>query len=174
MAYVPQDNFLFSDTIGGNIAFGNPNATQEQIVEAAHFAGIDEDVNGFPEGFNTIVGERGVTLSGGQKQRLSIARAYLQRSPLFVLDDALSAVDTRTEERILDNLRNVDRFGGYRPTLVIVTHRLSAVEHADRILVLDGGRLVETGTHAQLLNEAGIYANLHRRQQLEAEIAAYG
>lgn len=190
IGYVPQDVFLFSDTIANNIAFGKMNATREEVEAAARFAGVYDDIVGFPDGFETVIGERGVTLSGGQKQRLSIARAYLGRPKLLILDDALSAVDTRTEATILDNLRgggtapfalaptnghpsaDGEVAAGYRPTLVIVSHRISAVQDAQQIIVMDEGQIVERGTHAELLARRGAYAELYTKQLLEAELKA--
>jgi ATP-binding cassette subfamily B protein len=172
LGYVPQDGFLFSDTIANNIAFGKINATQAEIEAAAKFAGVYDDIMGFPKGFDTLLGERGVTLSGGQKQRVAIARAYLKQPRLLILDDSLSAVDTATEDAILHNLRHNLGDGTTPPTLVIIAHRLSAVQAADRILVLQDGTLAETGTHTELLAiPGGIYAQMHERQQLEAQKA---
>ncbi len=174
IGYVPQDVFLFSDTIANNIAFGKLAATREEIEAAARFAGVYDDVVGFPQGFDTVVGERGVTLSGGQKQRVSIARAYLRRPKLLILDDALSAVDTRTEAAILGHLRgHLDSNGSeqaYRPTLLIISHRISAVEHADQILVMQDGKVVEQGTHSALIATGGAYSELYEKQLLEEEI----
>jgi ATP-binding cassette subfamily B protein len=168
--YVPQDSFLFSDTLSANIGFGKTDATPDEIEAAARFAGVYDDILGFPDGFATVVGERGVTLSGGQKQRIAIARAYLTRAPILILDDSLSAVDTRTEETILHNLRTPT--ADYRPTLVLITHRLSVVQNADQILVLENGVAVQHGTYAELLAQPGLFVGLHRRQQLEAEVLA--
>lgn len=168
VGFVPQDVFLFSETVGANIAFGTMDATDAPIAAAADEADLLENVERFPEGFDTVVGERGITLSGGQKQRTAIARALIRDPKILVFDDALSAVDTETERRILDRLR--ERFG--RQTLVIVSHRLSAVQGADLILVLDDGHVVERGTHETLLASGGAYANLYRKQLLEQELAA--
>lgn len=171
IGYVPQDVFLFSDTIAANIAFGKQDATQEEIRAAAEFAGVLEDILAFPKGFDTEIGERGVTLSGGQKQRVSIARAYLRKPPLLILDDALSAVDTRTEAKILQHLRqHISGAHAYKPTLVIISHRISAVQDADTILVMDDGTIVERGTHQQLIATGGDYAQLYQKQLLEEEI----
>ncbi len=165
---VPQETFLFSATVGENIAFGRPEAPQEEVVEAARLAGLEDDLGRFPRGLDTLVGERGLTLSGGQKQRVALARALLRQPRLLLLDDCLSAVDTHTEERILANLRTVFR----GRTVFLVSHRVSTVKDADLILVLDGGRIVERGTHGQLIAHGGLYADLHQRQMLEEELAA--
>ncbi|MCI0182306.1 putative multidrug resistance ABC transporter ATP-binding/permease protein YheI [Acidibacillus sp. S0AB] len=163
IAYVPQDHFLFSATIAENIAFARPMATQSEIAEAARIASIHEDILRFPKGYDTVVGERGVTLSGGQKQRLSIARALLLDAEILILDDSLSAVDARTEAHILDELK--DKRQGR--TTIISAHRLSAVEHANLIIVLDDGRIAESGTHEDLMKVDGLYATMYRSQQLE-------
>jgi ATP-binding cassette subfamily B protein len=168
IGYVPQDVFLFSDTVANNIAFSKMDADQEEIEEAAREAELLDNVRDLTEGFSTFVGERGVTLSGGQKQRTSIARALIRAPRILILDDALSAVDTGTERNILRHLR---KHYGQR-TIVIVSHRISAVQDADLILVLDEGRVVERGAHADLLKEDGLYASLYRKQLLEEEIAS--
>ncbi|MBC7449540.1 MAG: ABC transporter ATP-binding protein [Hymenobacteraceae bacterium] len=161
IGYVPQDVFLFSDTIRGNIAFGLDRATDEQIRQAAHDADVLANIDAFPEGFQTKVGERGITLSGGQKQRVSIARALIKEPRILILDDSLSAVDTRTEHTILENMRRVMR----GRTSLIISHRVSAVRLADHILVLDDGAVVQQGTHAALMAEAGgVYRALYERQ----------
>lgn len=170
VAYVPQDHFLFSATIAENIAFAAPDKSFAEIQEAAQMAQIHDDIQQFPNGYNTIVGERGVTLSGGQKQRISIARALLMDAEILILDDALSAVDARTEHRILESLRK-NRSG---KTTLIATHRLSAVEHADLILVLEDGKIAEYGTHASLCSENGIYRAMWDRQQLESLVEEGG
>jgi ATP-binding cassette subfamily B protein len=168
VAHVPQDVFLFSDTIGNNIAFGRMDAEAEAVREAAGEADLIENVDAFPEGFETVVGERGVTLSGGQKQRTALARALVRDPRILILDDALSAVDTRTEANILAHVRR--RSG--RRTVLIVSHRISSVQDADLILVLEDGRVIQRGTHAELAAVPGLYASLYRKQQLEEEIAA--
>lgn len=168
IGYVPQETFLFSDSLKGNIAFGVESTTDAQIEWAAAVAGLTEDIESFPDGFDALVGERGITLSGGQKQRTAIARAILREPKILILDDALSSVDTYTEEKILKELRGVMR----DRTCVIVSHRISTVKDADLICVLDEGRLIEMGTHDQLLNRNGEYAALYERQLLEEELAA--
>jgi ATP-binding cassette subfamily B protein len=168
IGYVPQETFLFSETIAENIAFGVENTTTEEIELAATEAGIAEDILEFPEAFETLVGERGITLSGGQKQRTAIARALIRRPKILILDDALSSVDTYTEERILGYLRRIM----VGRTSLIVSHRVSTVKDADLIVVLEDGRIAERGTHDSLVARGGIYAELYEKQLLEEELAA--
>jgi len=168
IGFVPQEPFLFSDTIAENIAFGVAEASGERIGAAAAVARLDKDVEAFPKAYDTLVGERGITLSGGQKQRTAIARAIVVDPRLLILDDALSAVDTYTEEEILTRLRGIMR----QRTSLIVSHRVSTVRDADRIFVLDRGRIAEEGCHDELVASGGLYATLHRRQLLEEELAA--
>jgi ATP-binding cassette subfamily B protein len=168
IGFVPQEVFLFSDTIANNIAFGC-NATLPEIETAAKQAAVNENINTFEKGYQTLLGERGITLSGGQKQRVSIARALVKQPSLLILDDSLSAVDTRTEEQIL---RNLDSYTQHSTTLIIA-HRISSIKQANQILVLDGGEIIESGNHAQLLSKKGYYYELYQKQLLEEEIAEH-
>jgi len=165
---VPQEVFLFSDTIANNIDFGETtgNVSQEAIQQAAKDAVVYSNIIEFPNKFETIVGERGITLSGGQKQRITLARALLKDSPILILDDCLSAVDTETEEHILQNLRKYNK----NKTLIIISHRVSSVKHADNILVLDEGKIIESGAHEELLQLEGSYCELYQKQLLEEEV----
>ncbi|MDC7971697.1 ABC transporter transmembrane domain-containing protein [Bacillus sp. BLCC-B18] len=170
ISYVPQDHFLFSASIGENIAFGKADATYNEITRAAEIACIHNDILQFSEGYETVVGERGVSLSGGQKQRISIARALLTDAEILILDDCLSAVDAKTEETILSALKR-ERAG---KTTIITAHRLSAIQHANLILVVDEGRIVQRGTHEQLMEENGWYKEMYESQQLEALVEKGG
>ncbi len=161
VSYVPQDVFLFSDSVYDNIAFGWPGATRKQIVQAAKNACVDNEINGFAKGYETMIGERGVTLSGGQKQRISIARALVKNPSVIIFDDCLSAVDAKTEKEILTNLNNYLQ----GKTAVIITHRIFSLLQFDKIIVLDAGQIAEQGNHQQLLALNGYYAGMFRRQQ---------
>lgn len=164
IAYVPQDNFLFSDTLKSNISFGVEETDMDAVVRAARASCIHENIISFPDGYETMVGERGVTLSGGQKQRSSIARALMKDAPILILDDALSAVDTDTEEQILRNLKE-NRRG---KTTILIAHRISTIQNADVIMVLEDGEAREVGNHASLMAKNGIYRSMFEKQQLEA------
>jgi ATP-binding cassette subfamily B protein len=167
IGFVPQETFLFSESIRENIAFGVPDAKDEDVQAAAQAANIAEDIDGFPEKYRTLIGERGLTLSGGQKQRTAIARAVIRDPRILVLDDALSSVDTHTEDKILNHLREIMR----GRTTIFISHRVSTVRNADRIAVLYSGRIVELGTHDELLAKNGYYSDLYNKQLLEEELA---
>jgi ATP-binding cassette subfamily B protein len=167
IGFVPQETFLFGETIRENIAFGVPNASDQDVRWAAEAANIATEIEDFPEQYKTIVGERGITLSGGQKQRTAIARALIRNPRILVLDDALSSVDTQTEDKILNHLREVMQ----GRTTIFISHRVSTVRNADRIAVLHSGRIVELGTHEELIARNGYYSDLYSKQLLEEELA---
>ena len=166
IGYVPQDAFLFSDSIRNNIRFGKEEASEEEVIEAAKNAVVHKNIIGFTKGYSTVLGERGITLSGGQKQRVSIARAIIKDPKILLFDDCLSAVDTETEEEILNNLNKISK----DKTTFIVSHRVSAAKNADKIIVLDNGEIIQQGTHNQLINTEGYYKELYLKQLSEKEI----
>jgi ATP-binding cassette subfamily B protein len=168
IGFVPQETFLFSASLRDNVALGTENATEEQIRRAVEIAGLGADLEGFPQGLDTMVGERGITLSGGQKQRTAIARAVLRDPRILILDDALSSVDTVTEERILQALADVME----NRTTILISHRVSTVRNADRIYVIEYGRVAEEGSHYELVGKGGYYADLYQKQMLEEELEA--
>lgn len=165
IGYVPQDQFLFATTILENVRFGNPELSRSAVAEATKLSQVYEDIMAMPEGFDTVVGEKGVSLSGGQKQRLAMSRAMILDPEILLLDDSLSAVDAKTEHAIIDNLRETRQ----NQTTIITAHRLSAVVHADLILVLQDGTIIEQGRHEDLLRADGWYAKTYASQQLEME-----
>ena len=165
MGYVPQDQFLFASSILDNVRFGNPDLAFDKIEEATKLAQVYDDIKAMPEGFETVIGEKGVSLSGGQKQRLAMSRAMILDPDILILDDSLSAVDAKTEYAIIDNLKHTRK----DKTTIITAHRLSAVVHADLILVMQDGRIIERGRHEDLLAQGGWYAKTYESQQLEME-----
>jgi ATP-binding cassette subfamily B protein len=168
IGFVPQETILFSATLAGNIAFGADGASEEEILRAADLAGLAPDIESFPNGLQTLIGERGITLSGGQKQRAAIARAVLRNPRILILDDALSSVDTVTEDRILSSLSALMK----GRTTILISHRVSTVRNADRIFVIEKGQVAEQGSHAELLTLGGYYADLYEKQLLEEELEA--
>jgi ATP-binding cassette subfamily B protein len=167
VGFVPQEVFLFSDSIKNNIAFGISDPGAESIENAAKNAAVYHNIKGFEKGFETLIGERGITLSGGQKQRLSIARAIIKEPQILIFDDCLSAVDTRTEEEILNNLGKIMK----DKTTILIAHRVSTIKNADKILVIDGGKIMEQGSHKTLMAQRGIYFELYEKQLLEEQTA---
>jgi len=168
IGFVPQETFLFSATLAENIAWGVDHATEDEIARAADLAGLGPDIASFPDGYGTVIGERGITLSGGQKQRVAIARAILRNPKILILDDALASVDTLTEERILTSLAGVMR----GRTTILISHRVSTVQNASQIFVIERGVVAEQGTHAELIRTGGYYADLYQKQLLEEELEA--
>jgi ATP-binding cassette subfamily B protein len=166
IGYVPQDAFLFSDTIQNNIRFGKEKASEEEVIKAAKNAAVHQNIIGFTKGYDTILGERGITLSGGQKQRVSIARAIIKDPQILLFDDCLSAVDTETEEEILQNLHKISA----NKTTIIVSHRISSAKNANKIIVLEEGKIIQQGTHNELVNSDGYYKELYAKQLLEKEM----
>jgi ATP-binding cassette subfamily B protein len=163
---VPQDAFLFSDSIKNNIKFGKENATDEEVFNAAKTAVVHDNIMNFNNQYETVLGERGITLSGGQKQRVSIARAIIKNPEILLFDDCLSAVDTETEEQILNNLLNISK----DKTTIIVSHRVSSAKNADKIIILEEGKIIQEGSHNQLINQEGYYAELYLKQLSEKEL----
>jgi ATP-binding cassette subfamily B protein len=168
IAFVPQDTFLFSETIKENIMFGNPKAQKEDVERVSRIAEIHHEIMAFPRGFDTVVGERGITLSGGQKQRIALARALLLDCPILILDDAFSSVDAETERKILSNLK--EEMKGR--TAIVITHRIFAIQDATRIIVIDKGRIAEQGTHRELVRQKGVYRSIFNTQQIEMKLEA--
>ena len=163
IGFVPQDPFLFSDSLKNNIKFGDGNASDNTVIEAAKKAVVHDNIVNFNNGYDTILGERGITLSGGQKQRVSIARAFIKNPQILLLDDCLSAVDTETEEQILNNIELVTK----NKTTIIVSHRISSAKNADTIIVLNDGIITQEGTHSELINVEGYYKELYQKQLRE-------
>jgi ATP-binding cassette subfamily B multidrug efflux pump len=167
IGYVPQDVFLFSDSIENNIKFGSINSSIKEVIEVSKISDIHTDILGFKNKYKTILGERGVNLSGGQKQRISIARALIRKPKLLIFDDCLSAVDTETEENIINSLNNLD----YSTTSIIVSHRISSIKNANKIIVLNNGKIEDIGTHTELMEKKGYYKQTYEQQLIEKEIS---
>ncbi|MDA9357186.1 ABC transporter ATP-binding protein/permease, partial [Flavobacteriaceae bacterium] len=167
IGYVPQDVFLFSDTIENNIKFGSIKSTKNEVINVSKISDIHDDIEGFKNKYKTTLGERGVNLSGGQKQRISIARALIRKPRLLLFDDCLSAVDTETEENIINSLNNLD----YPTTSIVVSHRVSSIKNANKIIVLNNGNIEEFGTHDELMNNRGYYKDTYEQQLIEKEIS---
>jgi ATP-binding cassette subfamily B protein len=163
VGYVPQDNFLFSDTIANNIAFSQAGASQEQIEEAAKLSDVHDNITEFIEGYNTMLGERGVSVSGGQKQRIAIARALIKDPKILILDDSVSAVDTKTESDIIDNLFKIRQ----KKTTIVIAHRISTIKRMDKIILIDNHQILGVGSYKELLNNNELFKNLVHRQELE-------
>ncbi len=166
IGYVPQEPFLFSNSLKANLALGREKYSEEELARAVEIARLDRDLEIFPLGLETLVGERGVTLSGGQKQRATLARALIMDPPVLILDDCLSSVDAQTEAEILHGLRAILK----EKTCLIISHRISAVREADEILVLDEGKIIERGNHDELVRDGGVYAELYQQQRLSEEL----
>jgi ATP-binding cassette subfamily B protein len=166
ISYVPQDSFLFSDSIKENILFGNIRATDNEVRENAEISQLYNEIMEFKDGFDTEIGEKGITLSGGQKQRLCISRALIKKTPILILDDSLSSLDVSTTQKIVNALKSTES----RQTTIIVSNRIASIKHADNILVFSEGRITEQGTHNELIDKDGLYRDLHLMQQLENEL----
>ena len=174
MALVPQEGFLFTASLADNLRYGEPEAPLDRVELAARQARLEGDIRGFPDGYDTLVGERGITLSGGQRQRTALGRALLMDAPLLVLDDALASVDNTTAAGILRSVREQSARSGLGRTVLMISHQLSAAAACDRVLVLDDGRLVQQGTHQELLGQPGTYRRLWDREQVDAQLRAAG
>jgi ATP-binding cassette subfamily B protein len=174
VALVPQEGFLFTASLADNLRYGEPEAPLDRVELAARKARLEGDIRGFPDGYDTLVGERGITLSGGQRQRTALGRALLMDAPLLVLDDALASVDNTTAAGILRSVREQSARSGLGRTVLMISHQLSAAAACDRVLVLDDGRMVQQGTHQELLGQPGTYRRLWDREQVDAQLRAAG